>query len=57
MVVLVPVTLDPNLADAWVNLGLVRYRLGRIDEAQIAMRKALDVAPGHRAALNNLISF
>jgi len=48
------VQLAPDFADAWVNLGLVRYRRDDIERAKVAMRKALDVAPGHAAAAANL---
>jgi tetratricopeptide (TPR) repeat protein len=44
----------PGWADAWVNLGLARYRQGSIWSAKAAMREALRVAPGHAAASGNL---
>jgi predicted Zn-dependent protease len=37
----------PGWADAWVNLGLARYRQGAMGAAKQAMREALRAAPGH----------
>jgi tetratricopeptide (TPR) repeat protein len=47
----------PGWADAWVNLGLARYRQGAMGAAKQAMREALRVAPGHAAAAANLGAF
>jgi tetratricopeptide (TPR) repeat protein len=47
----------PGWADAWVNLGLARYRQGAMGAAKQAMREALRVAPGHAAATANLGAF
>jgi tetratricopeptide (TPR) repeat protein len=47
----------PDFADAWVNLGVARYRGSNIEGAKAAMRRALEVAPGHRAAAANLGAF
>jgi tetratricopeptide (TPR) repeat protein len=47
----------PAWADAWVNLGLARYRQGVMGAAKQAMREALRVAPGHAAAAANLGAF
>ena len=44
----------PLWADAWVNLGLARYRQGAVGAAKAAMREAMRVAPGHTAAAGNL---
>jgi tetratricopeptide (TPR) repeat protein len=44
----------PGWADAWVNLGLARYRQGAMGSAKQAMREALRVNPGHAAATANL---
>ena len=44
----------PAWADAWVNLGLARYRLGAVQAAKLAMREALRHAPNHAAAAANL---
>jgi tetratricopeptide (TPR) repeat protein len=44
----------PAWADAWVNLGLCRYRQGAIEDAKTAMRHALRHAPSNRAAAANL---
>jgi Flp pilus assembly protein TadD len=51
------VSLAPDWADAWVNLGIARYREGSIEDAKIAMRQALARAPGHPAAAANLAAF
>jgi cytochrome c-type biogenesis protein CcmH/NrfG len=47
----------PDFADAWVNLGVARYRVSNIEGAKAAMRRALKVGPGHRAAAANLGAF
>lgn len=39
---------------AWTNLGNVRTRLGRKEDAEAAFRKALALDPGARDAANNL---
>jgi Tfp pilus assembly protein PilF len=44
----------PGWADAWVNLGLARYRQGAVHAAKAAMREALRAAPFHAAAAGNL---
>jgi tetratricopeptide (TPR) repeat protein len=49
--------LAPGWADAWVNLGLARYRQGAMGAAKQAMREALRVAPSHAAATANLGAF
>ena len=49
--------LNPRWADAWVNYGLARYRLGAVEDAKTAMRQALIGEPGHAAALANLGAF
>jgi len=46
--------LDPGLASAWVNLGVVRRRLGDREGAFEAYRKALEASPGNASALTNL---
>jgi tetratricopeptide (TPR) repeat protein len=47
----------PGWADAWINLGLARYRQGAIAAAKMAMREALRVAPGNPVAAANLGAF
>ena len=49
--------LRPAWADAWVNYGVARYRLGALEDAKAAMREALARAPGHPAAIANLGAF
>lgn len=46
--------LVPDWAVGWVNLGVTLSRLGRIDEAFLAYRRALDIDPGNASALNNM---
>lgn len=48
------VRLDPALASAWVNLGVVRRRLGDLDGARSAYLRGLDLEPAHPAARTNL---
>jgi tetratricopeptide (TPR) repeat protein len=49
--------LAPRFADAWVSLGVARYRQDNIEGAKAAMRSALIAEPGHRAATSNLAAF
>jgi Flp pilus assembly protein TadD len=49
--------LAPDFADAWVNLGVARYRSGKILPAGEAMRAALRADPGNAAAAGNLGAF
>ena len=51
---LVATALDPNLAAAWVNLGVARRREGDADGALQAYEVALQVQPGHASALTNM---
>jgi tetratricopeptide (TPR) repeat protein len=51
------VRIAPRWADAWINLGLCRYRQGGIEDAKAAMRNALRHAPGNQAAAGNLAAF
>jgi len=41
-------------ADAYNNLGIIYLQEGRREEARTMFRKALDLDPGHMAALKNL---
>jgi tetratricopeptide (TPR) repeat protein len=47
---LIAVRQDPAYADAHCNLGLVRLRQGRADEAAACFRRALQLEPGHPRA-------
>ncbi len=51
------VRLAPDWAEAWINLGLARYRQGIIEDSKAAMRQALRCQPGHPAATANLGAF
>jgi protein O-GlcNAc transferase len=48
------VSLDPNQAEYWNNLGFSRYVAGRTDEAVGALERALALDPGLVVARNNL---
>lgn len=43
--------LRPDLLFAWVNLGIVLYVIGRLEEAEAALRRALAVLPDFDRAL------
>jgi choline-sulfatase len=45
---------DPNVIDAWFNLGNVHYRAGRFDEAIRFFAKALELKPDYDLALINM---
>lgn len=49
-------TLDPGLAPAWVNYGVVLRRLGEAQAAEEAYRKALELDPRELTAYHNLAS-
>lgn len=46
----------PALASAgvWETLGVIRHRLGKIDEAEDAYQRALEIEPERAVSLNNL---
>jgi Flp pilus assembly protein TadD len=46
--------LAPDLAAAWVNLGVALRRLERFPQAETAYRQAIDIDPSELAALSNL---
>lgn len=48
------VRIDPELASAWVNLGVVHRRSGRADAAERSYRRALEIDPRASSALANL---
>lgn len=50
----VAVQLGPEVADAWVNLGVARRRIRDVDGAREAYRKAIEVDPDHLPAYHNL---
>jgi Flp pilus assembly protein TadD len=46
--------LDPGFKEAWMNLGLAAFGLGRADEALACQREALRLDPDSADAQNNL---
>lgn len=50
------VQIDPELANAWVNLGVARRRAGDNDGAEQAYRQALTIDPRTQSAYQNLVS-
>ncbi|HEY0593638.1 MAG TPA: tetratricopeptide repeat protein [Thermoanaerobaculia bacterium] len=44
----------PEAATAWINLGNVQTKAGAVDQAEASYRKALQIDPKDRDALNNL---
>jgi tetratricopeptide (TPR) repeat protein len=46
--------LDPELSDGWVNLGVVRRRLGDLEGAETAYQRALQEDASTSAAYHNL---
>lgn len=48
------VTLDPDYADGWVNLGVARRRIGNLNGAERAYQTAVELDPGNVSAYHNL---
>jgi tetratricopeptide (TPR) repeat protein len=48
------VTIDPEFADGYNELGAAQEALGELPQAAEQFQKAIDVAPEHRLALQNL---
>jgi Tfp pilus assembly protein PilF len=48
------VRIDPDLPDAWVNLGVVRRRAGELAGAETAYRRAIEIDPEFASAYQNL---
>ena len=47
-------TIDPNHAASWMNLGLTYYKLGSSDKALSALNRAKQLTPNHSAVHYNL---
>jgi tetratricopeptide (TPR) repeat protein len=45
---------DPQRADAWVNIGVIRFRRHKFKKAEIAFRRAVEVDPQYALAYFNL---
>ncbi len=50
------IKLDPELAAAWVNLGVARRRSGDLARAEYAYRRALELDPRQPGARDNLVN-
>ncbi len=50
------VAIEPEMAPAWVNLGVGLRRYGDLDGAESAYRKALEIDPTIFSAYHNLVS-
>lgn len=50
----IAVRLDPELAEAWINLGVAERRAGNLVAAETAYRRALEVDPSTVTAYQNL---
>ncbi|MBD3167803.1 tetratricopeptide repeat protein [bacterium] len=48
------VDLEPQMAQAWVNMAAVKYRTGHLAEAEELNRKALEITPDFMHARSNL---
>jgi len=48
------VDLNPDFAAAWINLGVVYFRLGDLAKAQTRCERAVELAPAHGYAWSNL---
>jgi tetratricopeptide (TPR) repeat protein len=48
--------IDPELSDAWINLGVGKRRAGDLDGAEAAYRRALEINPEAASAYQNLAS-
>lgn len=49
------ITLAPEMAQAWVNLGVAHRRLGREPEAEAAYRRAIEIDEAQLSAYHNLV--
>ena len=47
-------TVNPNVIEAYNNLGVLLYDLGRFNEAVFAYQRAIQLNPGSSASYNNL---
>ena len=47
--------IKPDFADAHSNLGVILKDLGRLDEAEVSLRRALEIKPDYEEAFGNLL--
>jgi Flp pilus assembly protein TadD len=47
-------SIEPGLADAWNNMGILQRRLGRYDLAEASLTQAIRLEPRHYTAMSNL---
>lgn len=45
---------EPHVTNAHIDLGIAYQRLGRLEDAEVALRVALQISPRHPAAHNEL---
>jgi tetratricopeptide (TPR) repeat protein len=50
----IAVKLEPELLDGWINLGVIRRRLGDLEGAEVAYRRALEADPEAPVTYQNL---
>jgi FkbM family methyltransferase len=48
------ITIEPNHAHAYANLGVILHGSGRLDKAIACYRRTIAIEPGHAAAYSNL---
>ena len=48
------ISINPNFADAYNNLGIVLRELNRLDESEASYQKAISINPNFADAYSNL---